>query len=140
MKRLNCFSPLFLPPHSVVINSSRRQLGWGKNRSVACNTMEHVFTSKIAILLKQGGQKNCKIIKWRNVFSPFFLSSCSVFINASGRQWWRGKHWSVGCDIIDPRVHPNNGNLIEKRWLNELKNCQDAMLSCYSFCLLVLFY
>ena len=34
----------------------------------------------------------------RDVFSPFFLPPCSVFINASGRQWPWGEHRSVHCD------------------------------------------
>jgi hypothetical protein len=55
--------------------------------------------------LKKVSEGTAKLSR-HDVFSPFFLPSRSVLINASGRQWQQGKYWSVGCDIIDRARSP----------------------------------
>jgi len=50
----------------------------------------------------------------RDVFSPFFLPPHSVLIDTSGWQWQRGKHWSVGCEIIDRAFAPKMAIKLKK--------------------------
>jgi hypothetical protein len=100
LSRHDVFSPFFLLPCSVLISTSRWQWRRGKHRSVGCDIIDRVRSS-------QKWQFNCKkvsertaLLSRRNVFSPLFLPPHSVLMNERGRQWRRGEHWSVGCDII----------------------------------------
>jgi hypothetical protein len=49
-----------------------------------------------------------------HVFSPFFLPSCSVLINAAGGSGNRANIGLWAAISLIARIHPKNGNLIEK--------------------------
>jgi hypothetical protein len=97
LKTLDLFSLFFF----VLINSRGQQWVRGKNRYVGCDIIDHSFDQKKGNLIEKTVSEGTAKLSRRNVFSPFFLPPSSVLINERGRQWQRGKHRSVGCDIID---------------------------------------
>ena len=75
----------------------------GTGQKSVCGLRYHWsrFRPKKGNLIEKTVSEGTAKLSRRNVFSPFFLPPRSVLINERGRQWQRGKHRSVGCDIID---------------------------------------
>jgi hypothetical protein len=107
LSRHDVVSPFFLPPRSVLINASGRGSGDGANIGLwaAISLIARVHPKNGNLIEKKVSERTAKLSR-RNVVSPFFLPPRSVLINASGQQWRRGEHWSVGCDIIDRAFAP----------------------------------
>jgi hypothetical protein len=126
LSRHNVFSTFLLPPHSVLIYASGRQWQQGKHRYVGCDIIDRTRSpQKWQFNWKKVSERTAKLSRC-NVFSPFFLPPCSVLIKERGRQWRRGEHRSVGCDIIDRAHSPQkwqfNWKKVSERTVN-LSKC-----------------